>query len=249
MAPEVLSPSLTDSELEARNFYDGWIGGTGLASPIGRAIFGLSGLVYSRTFTRVARLTSLDRVVEIGCGMGAILASAQRRARSNEPYLGIDLSYQMILQGRRKVCKPLARKPVDLLVGSGLSLPIRSSLFDVVLLSHIIKYLTDVQLRLVLSESARVLKPGGRIVVWEFSPVLMPVVTRLILKCCKAQRLRREEELRRVMETAGYGNLRSFRIVTPWLPWSNVALTGQTNGNGYHTLGFTTTVWPCAGKS
>ena len=231
MTLQVLSPSLSDAEYDARNFYDRWIGGTGFASPIGRLVFAVSGIVYSRTFVRVARLTSVDRVIEIGCGMGEILAAAQRRVRSKKSYLGIDLSYQMILRGRGKVSKGLATKPVDLMVGSALSLPVSSSLFDVVLLSHVIKYLTDEQLRLALSESARVLKPGGRIVLWEFSPVLIPLVTRLILKYCRAQRLRSEEELRCVMETVGYGDLKSFRITTPWLPWSNVALTGTMNGS------------------
>jgi ubiquinone/menaquinone biosynthesis C-methylase UbiE len=231
MALQVLAPLLSEAEFEACNFYDRWIGGTGFTSPIGRLVFGLSGIVYSRTFARVSRLTSGDRVIEIGCGMGAILAAAQRRVRSEESYLGIDLSYQMILHGRGKVSRGLAAKPVDLMVGSALSLPVRSTLFDVVLLSHVIKYLTDEQLRMALLESARVLKPGGRIVLWEFSPVLTPVVTQLILKYCRAQRLRREEELRRVMQIVGYGDLKSFRITTPWLPWSNVALTGKMNGS------------------
>jgi len=226
MALQVLSPWLSDAEFESRNFYDHWIGGTGFASPIGRLVFGVSGTVYSRTFVRVARLTSLDRVIEIGCGMGAILAAAQRRVGSEESYVGIDLSYQMILRGRGRVSKGLATKPVDLMVGSALSLPVGSSWFDVVLLSHVIKYLTDEQLRLALLEAARVLKPGGRIVLWEFSPVFIPPVTRLILKYCRAQRLRHEKELRGVMETVGYSDLKSFRITTPWLPWPNVGLTG-----------------------
>ena len=231
MALQVLSPSLSHAELDARNFYDRWIGGTGFASPIGRLVFGVSGIVYSRTFARVARLTSVDRVIEIGCGMGAILAAAQRRVRSEESYLRIDLSYQMILHGRGKVSKGLATKRVDLMVGSALSLPVSSSLFDVVLLSHVIKYLADEQLLLALQESTRVLKPCGRIVLWEFSPVLTPLVTQLILKYCRAQRLRCEGELRHVMETVGYGDLKSFRITTPWLPWSNVGSTGKLNGS------------------
>jgi ubiquinone/menaquinone biosynthesis C-methylase UbiE len=230
MTLQILSTSLSNAEFEARDFYDRWIGKTGLVSFLGRLVFGLSGVVYSRTFVRVVRLTPADRVVEIGCGMGTILAAAQRQVCSEESYLGIDLSYQMILQGRKKASRGLAR-PLELMVGSALSLPVESSLFDVVLLSHVVKYLTEEQLRQALLESARVLKPGGRIVLWEFSPVLTPLVTRLVLKYCRAQKLRPEEELRQVMETSGFGDLRSFRITTPWLPWSNVALTGKTNGS------------------
>lgn len=111
MALQVLSPLLSDAEFEARNFYDRWIGGTGFASPIGRLVFGLSGIVYSRTFARVARLTSGDRVIEIGCGMGAILAAAQRRVRSEESYLGIDLSLSNDSSRQGKSVKRFGNEP------------------------------------------------------------------------------------------------------------------------------------------
>ena len=225
------SLSLSKSESAARDFYDRWIGKSGIISLLGRLIFRLSGVVYTRTFVRVAELTPMDRVVEIGCGMGTILAEAQRRIRSEEPYLGIDLSYQMVLRGKGTVSGSLPMKPVELMVGSALSLPISSSLFDVVLLSHVVKYLTDEQLLLTLLESARVLKPGGRLVLWEFNPVLTPLVTRLIVGKCKAQKLRCEKELMETMESAGYSKFQSFRIITPWLPWSNVGLIGRRNGS------------------
>jgi ubiquinone/menaquinone biosynthesis C-methylase UbiE len=220
--------SLSKAESVARDFYDRWIGESGLVSLLGRLIFRLSGVVYTRTFVRAARLTPMDRVAEIGCGMGTILAAAQRRIHSEESYLGIDLSYQMIVRGRGIVSPCLALRPVELMVGSALSLPIGSSLFDVVLLSHVVKYLTDEQLLLALLESARVLKPGGRLVLWEFNPVLTPLVTRLIVRNCKAQKLRCEKELRQTMEAAGFSEFQSFRIITPWLPWSNVGLIGRT---------------------
>jgi ubiquinone/menaquinone biosynthesis C-methylase UbiE len=118
------------------------------------------------------------------------------------------------------------QKWVSLLVASGLSVPVNNSLFDVVLLSHVIKYLTDEEFSQVLREAKRVLKPSGRIVLWEFHPVWTPSVTSLILRCCKAQKLRHPIELRDAMEAAGFSDLLAFRIVTPWLPWSNVAFTG-----------------------
>ncbi len=224
-------PSLSKAESIARDFYDRWIGESGLTSLLGRLIFRLSGVVYTRTFVRVAGLTPMDRVAEIGCGMGTILTAAQKQIHSEESYLGIDLSYQMILRGRRTASQGLPIKPVELMVGSALSLPINSSLFDVVLFSHVVKYLTDEQLHLALLESARVLKPGGRLILWEFNPVLTPLITRLIVRNCKAQKLRCEKELRQTMEAAGYSEFQSFRIITPWLPWSNVGLVGRSNGS------------------
>ena len=153
MPCQLLSTSLSEAESEARRFYDRWIGGAGLLSILGRLIFRMSGIVYSGTFIRAARLTPDQRILEIGCGMGTILTATQRRLCSNATYLGVDLSLQMVIQGRLGVLDNRDQNPVSLVVGSGLSLPVSDSLFDVVLLSHVIKYLTDEDLSQVLREA------------------------------------------------------------------------------------------------
>jgi ubiquinone/menaquinone biosynthesis C-methylase UbiE len=193
---------------------------------LGRLIFRLSGVVYSGPFIQAARLTPDHSILEIGCGLGTILTRTQSRLCSASTYLGVDLSLQMISQGQLRAGDG-DQKRVSLLVASGLSLPVDDSLFDVVLLSHVIKYFTDEEFSQVLWEAKRVLKPGGRIVVWEFHPVWFPSVTSLILRCCKAQKLRHPIELKDAMKAAGFGDLTAFRIVTPWLPWPNVAFTGS----------------------
>ena len=229
MPHQTPASTLSGAEVQAHQFYNHWIGGSGLGSVVGRLIFKLSGVVYSHTFIHVADLNPGDRVLEIGCGMGTILMAARRHINSRESYVGIDLSFQMVMRGKERA-PAVILKPVELIVASALSLPLRSGLFDVVLMSHVIKYLTDDQLNLVLDESARVLKPGGRIVLWEFNPVFPPIITRLIVKYCSAQKLRSKSALRHAMETTGYGDLKPFRIITPWLPWSNIAFTGRRNG-------------------
>ena len=165
-------------------------------------------------------------MLEIGCGLGTILTAAQKRVCSTVPYLGLDLSHEMVRRGRGEITETFVENGVELLVASALTLPLGDALFDVVLLSHVIKYLTDEQLSLVLSETKRVLKPGGRMVLWEFHPVAPPPVTRLILHCCKAQKLRRSAELKAAIGAAGFVSLTAFRVITPWLPWSNLAFTG-----------------------
>lgn len=200
-----------------------------MLSILGRLIFNLSGVVYSGTFIRAARLRCVHSILEIGCGMGTILTATQSRLGSTSTYLGVDLSLQMVTQGHLRALDNYDKKRVSLLVASGLSLPVDDSLFDVVLLSHVIKYFTDEEFSQVLWEAKRVLKPGGRIVLWEFHPMWTPSVTGLILRCCKAQKLRHPIELRDTMKTAGFSDLTAFRVVTPWLPWSNVAFTGCLN--------------------
>jgi ubiquinone/menaquinone biosynthesis C-methylase UbiE len=226
MLSEFVKTSLSETESQARRFYDQWIGSPGLRSMLGRLIFRLSGAVYGPTFVRAARLTADENVLEVGCGMGTILSAAQVRLHSMGSHLGVDLSLEMVARGRARILSCRQPTSVELVVGSGLALPVGDSLFDVVLLSHVIKYLTDDQLSQALWEARRVLRPRGRIVLWEFHPVLNSSVTQLILRCCQAQRLRGPDELKAFLVAAGFREPTSFRVITPWLPWSNVAFTG-----------------------
>lgn len=163
MPCQLLSTSLSEAESDTRRFYDRWIGGSGLLSILGRVIFNLSGVVYSGPFIRAARLTPDQSILEIGCGLGRILTATQRRLGSTSMYLGVDLSFQMVAQGHSRALENGHQKRVSLLVASGLSVPVNDSLFDVVLLSHVIKYLTDEEFSQVLREAKRVLKPGGEL--------------------------------------------------------------------------------------
>src|SRR5262245_48484002 len=98
MLCELLTTSLSKSEFQTREFYDRWIGEAGLLSALGRLIFRLSGVVYSGSFIRAACLTADHSILEIGCGMGRILTTTHNRLGSIAPYVGVDLSFQMVAQ-------------------------------------------------------------------------------------------------------------------------------------------------------
>ena len=198
-----------------------------MLSVLGRLIFKLSGRTYSQTFIQQVRLEASDRVLELGCGFGAILAASQLRIKSRETYVGLDLSYEMVSRARTKRHRTKLPGQIVFLLGSALALPLRDRFFDVVLMSHLIKYLTDDQLNLVLNEAKRVLKGGGRIVIWEFGPFISPRISQLIATKVGGQKLRSANEIRRSLEGAGFLDLNQFRIVTPWLPWENVAFCGR----------------------
>ena len=217
---------LSRSETRTRFFYDQWIGGTGLLSRLGRAVFGLSGTVYAGRFIQAATLRPEDRVMEIGSGLGKILSSSQRRIGAQKPYIGIDLSYQMVRRARMDLDP--RRPPLHFLVASALQMPFRRHCFDVVLLSHVVKYLTDPQLRQVLAQVRELLRPGGRIVLWEFRPYGWGPINRTILRSSRSHKLRSADELVALLQEQGYRNLRPFRIRTPWPPFRNLAYSGQS---------------------
>ncbi|MDE2665943.1 MAG: class I SAM-dependent methyltransferase [Acidobacteriota bacterium] len=216
---------LSESEATAQAFYDRWIGGTGLRSRLGRTVFSLSGTVYSGPFIQAAALRPEDRVMEIGSGLGEILTASQRRIGAEQPYFGIDLSYQMVRRARRGL---ESRRPsLHFLVASALQMPFRRQCFDVVLLSHVVKYLTDPQLRQVLAQVKALLRPGGRLVLWEFRPYAWGPINRIILRGSGSHKLRSAAELVALLQEQGFRNLQPFRVHTPWPPFRNLAYRAQ----------------------
>ena len=216
---------LSESEVRAQAFYDRWIGEGDWFSQLGRAVFGLSGTVYAGSFIRAAALRPEDRVMEVGSGLGRILTTSQRRVRAEQLYVGIDLSYQMVERARRGL-DPL-QPPPHFLVASALQMPFRPRCFDVVLLSHVAKYLTDPQLRQVLAQVRELLRPGGRIVLWEFRPYAWGRINRAILRGSRSHKLRSAAELVDFLQEQGYRNLQPFRVHTPWPPFRNLAYRAQ----------------------
>jgi demethylmenaquinone methyltransferase / 2-methoxy-6-polyprenyl-1,4-benzoquinol methylase len=112
-----------------------------------------------RRATRTAlALRPGEQVLDVGAGTGV---STEELARSGAYAVGADLSIGMLQAGRR------ARPTVPLLAGDALRLPFPDGAFDAVTISFALRNVTDVDGA--LGELARVTRPGGRLVVCEFS--------------------------------------------------------------------------------
>ena len=99
-----------------------------------------------------------ERVLDLAAGTGV---STEELARSGASAVGVDLSLGMLRAGR------LRRPAVTLLAGDALALPFKDAAFDAVAISFGLRNLVDPVAG--LRELARVTRPGGRIVVCEFS--------------------------------------------------------------------------------
>ncbi|BCB81041.1 demethylmenaquinone methyltransferase [Phytohabitans flavus] len=105
-----------------------------------------------------------QRVLDVGAGTGT---STQELAASGAYAVGLDLSIGMLQAGRR------ARPGVPLLAGDALRLPFPDAAFDAVTISFALRNV--VEPAAALRELARVTRPGGRLVVCEFShPTVVP---------------------------------------------------------------------------
>lgn len=106
-------------------------------------------------------------VLEIGCGSGRFVAAL---APLTAGVTGLDVSAGMVERARRR-CAGLAN--VRLLVGSGRDLAgAADASADLVLAADVFPYLVGVSDALAVghvAEAARVLRPGGRLVVFNYS--------------------------------------------------------------------------------
>jgi demethylmenaquinone methyltransferase/2-methoxy-6-polyprenyl-1,4-benzoquinol methylase len=111
-----------------------------------------------------------DRVLDVGAGTGV---STAELATSGAYAVGVDLSIGMLRAGRR------VRPDVPLLAGDALRLPFPDESFDAVTISFALRNVVDPVAA--LREMARVTRPGGRLVVCEFSTPTNPLFRTVYL--------------------------------------------------------------------
>ncbi len=110
----------------------------------------------------LADLPPRGRVLDLACGT-CDLALELLRQRPDARVVGADLSRAMLGLARRK----LAHDPIRLVNAPAEALPFRDGSFDAVTIGFGIRNVPDY--RLGLREMLRVLRPGGRVVILEFS--------------------------------------------------------------------------------
>ncbi len=109
-----------------------------------------------------------ERVLDIGCGTCVL---EQRLVAAGGAVVGVDMSVPMLRAGAAKRIRN-----VELASADAESLPFPDSSFDLVVSCYVPKY-TD--LRRFTSEASRVLRTGGRVVVYDFvrpEGLLLPVL-------------------------------------------------------------------------
>ena len=128
-----------------------------------------------RLWRRATRLALVlrpgDTVLDLAAGTGV---STQELARSGAYAVGADISLGMLRAGRT------AGRTVSLLAGDALALPFGDRVFDAVTISFGLRNVHDVPAA--LRELARVTRPGGRLVVCEFSHPRAAAFRRVYLR-------------------------------------------------------------------
>jgi len=121
-----------------------------------------------RRILRAANITAQDRVLDLGCGIGNILIALAERIAFSYPPVGVDVSPDLVRIGEHEIARAAMQDRIRLQVAPATRLPFEDESFDVVLTSHVLKHLDDEALLTSFREVVRVLRPGGRFLLWEF---------------------------------------------------------------------------------
>jgi SAM-dependent methyltransferase len=113
-------------------------------------------------FTVAEGLGAATRLLDVGCGTGALVATAVERLGVKA--WGVDASEAMLAKARDRRVRGAAFK-----LAQADDLPFRKAWFDAVMMRLVVHAMGDRRLA-ALAEARRVLAPEGRLFVWTFAP-------------------------------------------------------------------------------
>jgi len=112
---------------------------------------------WKRWLLNRADIAKGDRILDIGCGTGVLEEDIK-----GADVVGVDITEEMVRLAQGKRIPSLE----SLSLGDGEHLPFRDASFDSVLSCYVVKYCNPDRL---VREIARVLRPGGELVLYDFS--------------------------------------------------------------------------------
>ena len=127
------------------------------------AIYFIGDAVRRRRIVREALAASRgERILDVGCGPGFYCAELLDEVGPSGSVVGVDSSPAMLALAARRCA---GHDEVELLEGDAAALPVDDASFDAALSVQVQEYVPDVTAG--LAELHRVLRPGGRVVVWD----------------------------------------------------------------------------------
>lgn len=114
-----------------------------------------------------------QRLLDVAGGTGDISFKFLKRAGQGHATV-LDLTEPMLIEGRKRAEAGAMADSLDWVVGDAMALPFEDNTFDVYTISFGIRNVTRPQEA--LNEAFRVLRPGGRLMVLEFSQIPNPAM-------------------------------------------------------------------------
>jgi len=118
----------------------------------------------------LARLQPGEWALDVGCGTGTLALAVQARVGATGCVFGIDPGGQQIARARAKAVRRYGpNAPIEFQIGVIERLPFPDQTFDVVFSTLMMHHLPAPLKRQGIAEIARVIKPGGRLVIADFT--------------------------------------------------------------------------------
>jgi demethylmenaquinone methyltransferase/2-methoxy-6-polyprenyl-1,4-benzoquinol methylase len=142
---------------------------------------------WRRVAVKRSNLKATDRIVDVACGTGDLIEAFRQVGDfiEKEPwddlrglhYLGIDFTYEMLPLARKKESFFGLASTIRFVNGDAQALPLPDACADVVSIAFGIRNVQDPAAA--MAEFRRVLRPGGRVIILEFSLPTNPILRGL----------------------------------------------------------------------
>ncbi len=115
-----------------------------------------------------------QKLLDVAGGTGDISFRFNERAKGQAHATVLDMTESMLVEGTRRPEAKAMGERLDWVVGDAMALPFKDNTFDVYTISFGIRNVTRIQDA--INEAYRVLRPGGRFMVLEFSAIPNPAM-------------------------------------------------------------------------
>lgn len=120
---------------------------------------------WRRRAVKLAQLKPADAVVDVACGTGDLAMQFARAGAAG--VIGVDFTYEMLPIAQKKSQISDLKSEISWLNGDALALPLPDGSADVVSIAFGIRNVADPAAA--IREFRRILRPGGRLIILEFS--------------------------------------------------------------------------------
>jgi ubiquinone/menaquinone biosynthesis C-methylase UbiE len=118
------------------------------------------------TYLTLLDISAGERVLDVGCGSGAVTRDIARRVGEHGLAVGLDPSPELLALARRLAEGAGLDDRTEFREGNALRLPFPDGSFDVVVCATVLSHVPEGEAA--IPELARVLRPGGRLGVFDF---------------------------------------------------------------------------------
>jgi demethylmenaquinone methyltransferase/2-methoxy-6-polyprenyl-1,4-benzoquinol methylase len=133
---------------------------------LNRFLSGGIDILWRKRAIRELRHLEVKTLLDVATGTGDMAIMCYKYLKPHK-ITGIDISEGMLEIGRQKVAKLLLNKHIELIKGDSEAINSASASFDAITVAFGVRNFQDLEIG--LAEMYRVLKPGGKLVILEFS--------------------------------------------------------------------------------